>query len=69
MNYVPKLFLALLTLITMAASLFGQGTAAPGASATPKAAASPGPAPKTNALTDIVIDKKTDKNANTKINR
>jgi hypothetical protein len=50
MNYVPKSFLALLTLVTMAASLLAQGTAKPSASVTPKAAATPTQAPTPTAL-------------------
>jgi hypothetical protein len=56
MNYVSKSFLALLTLITMAASLLAQGTASPSASVTPKVAATTMPGPTPIALPDIVAE-------------
>ena len=56
MNYVPKSFLVLLTLVTLAASLLAQGTASPSASATPKAAAIPTAGPTPIALPDIVAE-------------
>jgi potassium efflux system protein len=56
MNYVPKTLLAFLTLISMAASLLAQGTAAPSVSVTPNASATPTPRATPIALPDIVAE-------------
>src|ERR1700751_2794441 len=56
MNYVPRSLLALLTLVSIVASLPAQGTTSPGASVTPKAAAIPTPRPSPIGLPDIVAE-------------
>jgi potassium-dependent mechanosensitive channel len=56
MNHLPKSLLALLTLISMAASLLAQGTASPNVSVTPNAAATPTPRATPIALPDIVAE-------------
>ena len=56
MNYVPKSLLALLTLVSVGASLLAQGTMSPGASVTPKAAATATPGPTPIGLPDIVAE-------------
>ena len=56
MNYVSKSLLALLTLVSVGASLLAQGTMSPGASVTPKAAATATPGPTPIGLPDIVAE-------------
>ena len=56
MNYVPKSLLALLTLLTITASLLAQGTALPTASVSPKPAATATPRPTPIGLPDIVAE-------------
>ena len=56
MNYVPKSLLALLTLVSIAASLLAQGTALPTASVSPKPAATATPRPTPIGLPDIVAE-------------
>ena len=68
MNYVPKSFLALLTLVTMAANLFAQGAASPAASATPNATATPTPGATPIALPDIVSESSAAQNTLQEIN-
>ena len=68
MNYVPKSFLALLMLITMAATLLAQGTASPSVSVTPKAATTPTPGPTPIALPDIVAEASAAQNTLQEIN-
>jgi hypothetical protein len=56
MSYVPRSLLALLTLVSIVASLPAQGTTSPGASVTPKAAATATPRPTPIGLPDIVAE-------------
>jgi potassium-dependent mechanosensitive channel len=68
MNFVPKSFLALLTLISMAAGLLAQGTASPNVSVTPNAAATPTPGATPIALPDIVAEASAAQNTLQEIN-